>query len=190
MTTDEAPPEEDQVPSDLRRAPSLVLVHTGDGKGKSTAAFGVVMRAVARGWPTTVVKFLKYGNWNVGEEKVCTELGVEWRAIGEGFTWESDDLSEDEAVAAEAWRQAAELIAAGDHRLVVLDEVSYPINCGWIPLCEVVDAISQRPAATNVVLTGRDMPRELIEIADTVTEMRQVKHAFEAGIRAMKGIDY
>ncbi len=190
MTAAETPPEEDPVPAELRRAPSLVLVNTGDGKGKSTAAFGVVMRAVARDWPVSVVQFLKSGNWNVGEEKICVELGVDWQAIGEGFTWESDDLTEDEAVAAEAWRIASQAIAAGERRLVVLDEISYPINWGWIGLPDVVAAIADRPPTTNVVLTGRDMPAPLIDLADTVTEMRPVKHAFDSGIRAMKGIDY
>src|SRR6202011_5103924 len=106
-----------------RRAPSLVVVNTGDGKGKSTAAFGVVMRAVARDWRVAVVQFLKSGNWKVGEEKVGRDLGVDWWAIGEGFSWDSDDLSRDEAVAREAWHHARGLIEGGQHQLVVLDEI-------------------------------------------------------------------
>src|SRR5690606_22631675 len=147
-----------------RRVGSVVLVLTGDGKGKSSSAFGVVLRAVARDWPVAVVQFVKSGRWRVGEEKVCRDrLGVDWFAIGEGFTWESEDLSEDEAAAQAAWRHAAELIAAGEHRLVVLDEVTYPMNWGWI---------------------GTD------EVADTVSEVRKVKHAYDTGVHAMKGIDY
>jgi cob(I)alamin adenosyltransferase len=183
-------PVDDRRPDDLRRAPSLVLVNTGKGKGKTTAAMGVVVRSVARGWPVAVVQFLKSGTWNTGEEKVCRQLGVDWWAIGEGFTWESDDLSEDEAVARQAWAQARSLIAAGEHRLVVLDEVTYPINWGWIDGDEVVAAITGRPEKVNVVCTGRNAPEALMAIADTVTEMQVVKHAYQQRIRAMKGIDY
>jgi cob(I)alamin adenosyltransferase len=183
-------PTEDPRPKDLRRAPSVVLVNTGHGKGKSSAAFGVVLRSVARGWPVAVVQFLKSGNWNTGEEKICTQLGVEWRALGEGFTWDSEDLTEDQAVAQEAWRQARALIEAGEHRLVVLDEITYPMNWGWISTDEVVATVRSRPEHVNVVLTGRDAPPALVDAADTVTEMREVKHAYQQGIRAIKGIDY
>ncbi len=175
----------------LRRQPSLVLVHTGDGKGKSSAAFGVVVRAVARDWPVAVVQFLKSGAWQVGEEQVCRDrLGVDWWAIGEGFTWDSDDLSEDRAVAVEAWRHARRTIEAGAHRLVVLDEITYLMNWGWVPTDEVVAVLRARPPTVNVVLTGRDAPAALVEVADTVTEMRKVKHVYDTGVRAKKGIDY
>ena len=175
----------------LRRQPSVVLVHTGDGKGKSSSAFGVVLRAVARDWKVAVVQFLKSGAWQVGEEKVCRErLGVDWFAIGEGFTWESKDLSEDEAVAGEAWRQARALIEAGEHRLVVLDEITYPMNWSWISTDEVVGVLRSRPEQVNVILTGRDAPDALVDVADTVTEMRKVKHAYDTGVLAKKGIDY
>ena len=184
------PPEEDPRPDGLRTAPSLVLVNTGDGKGKSTAAFGVVLRAVARGWRVAVVQFLKSGAWRVGEEEVGKRLGVEWWALGEGFTWDSTDLTEDEAVAREAWASARRIIEAGEHRLVVLDEVTYPVTWGWIDGDEVAAVLRDRPSAVNVVLTGRDAPAALIEVADTVTEMRSVKHAYDRGIRAKKGIDY
>jgi cob(I)alamin adenosyltransferase len=183
-------PTDDRRPDDLRRAPSLVLVNTGKGKGKTSAAMGMVIRSVARGWPVAVVQFLKSGTWHTGEEKVCRQLGVDWWAIGEGFTWESQDLSEDEAVAGQAWERAAQVIAADEHRLVVLDEVTYPINWGWIDGDAVVAAISGRPERVNVVCTGRDAPDALIAIADTVTEMQVVKHAYQQRIRAMKGIDY
>jgi cob(I)alamin adenosyltransferase len=168
-----------------------VLVNTGDGKGKSTAAFGVVVRAVARDWRVAVVQFLKSGEWQVGEEKVCRDrLGVDWWAIGEGFTWDSADLSRDQAVAVAAWEHAAALIAAGEHRLVVLDEITYPINWGWIDGAAVVATIAGRPEQVNVVCTGRDAPSALVDIADTVTEMRKVKHAYDTGVIAKKGIDY
>jgi cob(I)alamin adenosyltransferase len=186
----DAPITEDPRPDRLRSAPSIVLVNTGDGKGKSSAAFGVVLRALAREWRVAVVQFLKSGDWHTGEEKIGRRLGVEWFAIGEGFTWESEDLSQDEAVAREAWRQAKELIEAGEHRLVVLDEITYPMNWGWISTDDVVATIRNRPSKVNIVATGRDAPDALIDVADTVTEMRSVKHAYEKGIAAKKGIDY
>lgn len=186
----EQPPTEDPRPDGLRSAPSLVLVNTGDGKGKSSAAFGVVMRAVAQGWRVAVVQFLKSGEWSVGEEKVARELGVEWLALGAGFTWDSTDLGQDQAIAREAWARAQVMLADPAYRLVVLDEITYPINWGWIACDDVVAAIRARAPRVNVVLTGRDAPAELIEIADTATEMRNLKHAYDSGIRAKKGIDY
>lgn len=183
-------PTDDRRPDDLRRAPSLVVVNTGKGKGKTTAGIGIVVRGIARGWPVAVVQFLKSGDWRTGEEKVCRQLGVDWWAMGEGFTWDSDDLTIDQAVAAEAWKHASGLIAAGDHTLVMLDEITYPMNWGWIPTSEVVSAISGRPPHVNVVCTGRNAPAELVELADTVSEIQVVKHAYQQRIRAKKGIDY
>ncbi|MGH1488160.1 MAG: cob(I)yrinic acid a,c-diamide adenosyltransferase [Acidimicrobiales bacterium] len=182
----EAPYERDE----LRSAPSLILVHTGHGKGKSTAAFGTLLRAVARDWDTAVVQFLKSGQWNTGEEKVCRELGVDWFAAGDGFTWESEDLDETQAKATAAWGFAKDLIAAGDHRLIVLDEISYAMTWGWIDPDDVAKSIVNRPDQVNLILTGRDMAEPVIEVADTVTEMVKVKHAFDRKIRAKKGIDF
>ena len=187
-TTD--PPTEDPRPDGLRRAESLVLVNTGDGKGKSSAAFGVVMRSVARDWRVAVVQFIKSGTWQTGEEKVARRLGVNWWTLGEGFSWDSEDLDEDRATAVEAWRHARSLLEADNHRLVVLDEVTYPVNWGWLDVNEVVTAIRDRSPKVNVVVTGRNAPEQLVAVADTVTEMRNVKHAYEAGLRALKGVDY
>ncbi len=175
---------------ELRSASSLVLVNTGDGKGKSTAAFGVVLRSLAREWPTAVVQFLKSGDWNTGEEAICRRLGVEWFAAGDGFTWDSEDLDETRAKAVAAWEFAAGLVAAGSHRLVVLDEVSYAMTWGWVDPSVVAGALERRPDDVSVVLTGRNMADEVIAVADTVTEMVPVKHAFAEGIRAKRGIDY
>lgn len=172
------------------REPSLVLVNTGDGKGKSTAAFGTAIRAVARGWKVAVVQFLKSGDWNVGEEKVGRQLGIDWWALGDGFTWDSKDMDETEAVAREAWAVAKERIESGGYQLVILDEVTYPLNWGWVDLAEVVATIESRPAGTSLILTGRDAPERLVAIADTVTEMRKVKHAYDRGVMARRGIDY
>jgi cob(I)alamin adenosyltransferase len=183
-------PTVDPRPDDLRRAPSLVLVNTGSGKGKTSAAMGVVVRGVARGWPVAVVQFLKSGRWRTGEEKVARQLGVDWFAHGEGFTWESEDLTEDQAAAVGAWSTARDLLASGAHQLVVLDEVTYPVNWGWIGVDELVGAIRDRPSHVNVVCTGRNAPAELVAVADTVTEMQVVKHAYQQRIRAKKGIDY
>ena len=191
MNTESAPRDERPYDrSELRSAPSLVMVNTGHGKGKSTAAFGTLIRAVARDWPTAVVQFLKSGDWNTGEEKVCRELGVQWFSAGDGFTWESDDLDETRAKAVAAWKFSAELIAGSDYRLVVLDEISYAMTWGWIAADEVASAVASRPERVSVILTGRDMADEVIEAADTVTEMVKVKHAFDSRIRAKKGLDY
>jgi len=172
------------------RQRSLVLVNTGDGKGKSTAAFGVVMRGVARGWHVCVIQFIKSGKWKVGEEAIGRQLGVDWLKGGDGFTWESPDLDESRGRAVAAWQLAAATIAAGAHELVVLDEITYPINYGWLPIGDVLDAIQARPEHVNVVATGRNAPEALVELADTVTEMRKVKHAFDRGIRARRGLDF
>jgi cob(I)alamin adenosyltransferase len=167
-----------------------VIVNTGDGKGKSSSAFGVMVRAVARGWKVAVIQSIKSGEWNVGEEKVGRQLGVDWWAIGEGFTWDSDDLNRDEAVAREGWAHAKAVIQAGEHQVVILDEITYPMSWGWISTDDVVETIRTRPDTVNVVATGRDAPQPLIDVADTVTDMRMVKHAFERGIKAKKGIEY
>jgi cob(I)alamin adenosyltransferase len=183
-------PTDDPRPKELKRAPSLVLVNTGNGKGKTSAAMGVVMRAVALDWQVAVVQYLKSGDWKTGEEKVGRKLGVDWWAMGEGFTWDSEDLTLDQAVSAGAWQRSREVIAAGEHKLVVLDEITYPINWGWIPIDEVLQTIMDRPEHVSVVCTGRNAPQALIDIADTVTEMNVVKHAYKSGIRAKKGIDF
>jgi len=186
----ETPPVDDPRPDGLERAGSLLLVNTGDGKGKSSAAFGVMLRSVAMGWPVVVLQFVKSGEWKVGEEKIGRQLGVEWHSLGEGFTWDSTDLDHDKQVAQEAWRTAAGIIAAGKHRLVILDELTYLCTWGWIDTAEVVAALRDRPSDMNIIVTGRDCPAEIVEIADTVTEMRKVKHAYDKGIAAKKGIEY
>jgi cob(I)alamin adenosyltransferase len=183
-------PDERSERSARTRAPSLVIVNTGDGKGKTTAAMGIVIRAVARGWKVCVIQFIKSGRWRVGEEKVAKDLGVDWWSLGDGFSWDSDDLDRSADLARAAWQRAKEEIASGGYDVVVLDEVTYPMSWGWIPPDEVVDAIRERPAHVNVMATGRNAPAELVEMADTVTEMRKVRHAYDRGIGARRGIDY
>ncbi len=187
--TDE-PPLEDPRPDGLRSAPSLVVVNTGNGKGKSSAAFGVMIRALARDWRVAVLQFIKSGDWAVGEEKIGRQLGVDWWALGEGFTWDTGDPEHDREVARRGWQQAKSVIEAGEHQLVILDEITYLLTWGWLDEAEVYETIRSRPSHVNIVATGRDAPEGLVELADTVTEMRQVKHAYDAGIRAKRGIDY
>ena len=191
MTEDVTTPRlEAPKPPAARHQPSIVVVNTGDGKGKSTAAFGTVMRAVARGWQVSVIQFMKSGRWRVGEEAVARQLGVDWAATGDGFSWLSDDLDRSRALAGAAWEQARGTIVAGQHHLVVLDEITYPMNWGWIPRQEVADVISGRPDHVNVIATGRDAPAELLDVADTITEMRKIRHAYDTGVRARRGLDY
>ena len=148
------------------------------------------MRAVAREWRVSVIQFIKSDRWKVGEEKVAVQLGVEWLKGGDGFTWESPDLETSAGRARAAWALARAAIASGDYELVVLDEVTYPINYGWIDGAEVAAAIRERPARVNILATGRDAPAELVEVADTVTEMVKVRHAYDRGIGARRGIDF
>jgi len=174
----------------MARAESIVLVNTGHGKGKSSAAFGVMGRAWARGWRVGVVQFVKSGKWKTGERKLADHLGVEWHTLGDGFTWESTDMDETVAKGRHAWDVARGKLASGDYDLLVLDELTYVVSFGWVPVGDVVAGVRDRAPRTNVVITGRDAPAELVEVADTVTEMRKVKHAFDQGILAKKGIEY
>lgn len=174
----------------MPRPESLVLINTGHGKGKSSAAFGVMARGWARGWRVGVVQFLKSGKWKTGEEKLADHLGIEWHALGDGWTWTSTDLDETASKAKHAWHVARERLASGDYDLLILDEITYTVTFGWIPVEEVVEAITHRATRTNVVMTGRDAADELVAIADTVTEMRKVKHAYDQGIKAKKGIEF
>jgi cob(I)alamin adenosyltransferase len=174
----------------MARAQSIVLVNTGDGKGKSSAAFGVMVRGWARGWNVGVIQFVKGGKWKTGERKLADQLGIEWHTLGDGFTWESTDLERTAELGRRAWAVAAEKLASGDYDLLVLDEVTYPVKYGWIDAATVAGAIRDRAPRTSVVATGRAAPAELIEVADTVTEMRKVKHAYDAGVSALKGIEF
>lgn len=193
-TTEAAPtealPRERAEAPPRREVPSIVIVNTGHGKGKSTAAFGTLTRSVARGWTCLVVQFMKSGKWRVGEEEVARRLGVAWWTIGDGFTWESDDLDHSADIARAAWAAAETALGSGDYDLVVLDEVTYPVNYGWVEAERVWSALRGRSPRTNVICTGRNAPEALVELADTVTEMRNVKHAYQSGVRARRGLDY
>lgn len=174
----------------MARAPSVAILNTGHGKGKSSSAFGVMARGWARGWRVGVVQFVKSGKWKTGERKLADHLNIEWHTLGDGFTWESTDLDETAAKGRHAWEVARQKLSSGDYDLLILDELTYVINYGWVPLDEVVEGIVGRSPATNVVITGRDAPRALIDVCDTVTEMRKIKHAYDQGIGGKKGIEY
>jgi cob(I)alamin adenosyltransferase len=169
----------------------LLIVNTGPGKGKSTAAFGVVMRALGHGWNVGVVQFIK-GAWETGERKALERFPdqVRWFTMGEGFTWETQDRARDVAAAEAAWRKAEELKADPEIRLLVLDELNIALRYEYLPLDEVVAALTARRPDLHVVVTGRNAKPALIEAADLVTEMGLVKHHFAAGVKAQQGIEF
>jgi cob(I)alamin adenosyltransferase len=169
---------------------SLVLLNTGEGKGKSTAAFGVVLRALAQGWLVCVIQFLKSAGWSTGEEHICEQLGVTWIKGGDGFTWDATHPEDSRHYARAAWTVAADVLASGAYQLVVLDELTLPLALRWLEAGQVVDAIHARKADVNVIITGRGAPQEIVDIADVVTEMVKVRHPFDSGILARAGIDF
>lgn len=169
----------------------LVIVNTGDGKGKSTAAFGTVLRAWGRGLRVCVIQFIKAETGNWGEVKAARKLGLEWYLTGDGFTWLSKDINESQAKAVHAWQLAQEKIASGNYDLIVLDEMTYTFQMGWLAVNDVIAWLQEhKPDELHIIITGRDAPNELINYADLVTEMRQVKHPFEKGIKAQAGIEF
>lgn len=181
---------EDPRPKTLVTPESLLLVLTGDGKGKSSSAFGMMLRALAREWKVAVVQFVKSGNWNVGEEKMGRRLGVKWLTLGGGFTWESENLDRDKTTAADAWELASQLIHSGTYNLVILDELTYLMTWKWLSPELVVETLTNRPRHVNVVVTGRDAPQEIVSVADTVSTVLNTKHAYEQGFKALRGVDY
>jgi cob(I)alamin adenosyltransferase len=168
----------------------VLLVNTGNGKGKSSAAFGVAARALGHGLQVAVVQFVK-GRTDTGEEAVLGRLpGVRWHVMGEGFTWETQDAGRDAAAARAAWEVAAGYLRDPGIGLVLLDELTYAFKYQWLPLDDVLAAFAARPPMQHVIVTGRAAPEALIDAADTVTEMQPVKHAFKAGIKAMPGMEF
>jgi cob(I)alamin adenosyltransferase len=169
---------------------SRVIINTGDGKGKTTAALGTVLRAVGHGQRVAIVQFLK-GKWTNGEVKALAAFPDVFMArMGSGFTWEKQDLEEDRILARRAWDLCAELMRSGRYDLLVMDELNVALDLGLLPVEEVVNAVRDRPPGLSVIITGRAAKPELIDLADTVTEMREIKHAFRTGTRAHKGIEY
>lgn len=169
----------------------LLIVHTGKGKGKSTAAFGLLLRALGHGWPCGVVQFIK-GAWDTGERRALARFPdqLSWHTMGEGFTWETQDRARDLAAAAAAWAKAQELIAAPEIKLLVLDELNIALRYDYLSLAEVVAALRSRRPGLHIVVTGRNAKPELLDAADLVTEMSLVKHHFAAGVKAQAGIEF
>ena len=169
----------------------LLIVHTGKGKGKSTAAFGLAVRAIGHGFKVGIVQFVK-GAWGTGERTVLAQFPdlVTCRAMGEGFTWDTQDRARDIAAARAAWEVAKAMIGDPSYRMVLLDELNIVLRYGYLPLDEVMAALTSKPRDLHVVVTGRNAPAELIEAADLVTEMTLVKHPFRAGVKAQRGIEF
>lgn len=185
----ETPPvdRERVVPDGERRG--LVIIHTGAGKGKSTAAFGLALRAHGRGKAVKIYQFMKVPSARFGEHRMFEQIGIPIEGLGDGFSWKSRDLEVSAQLARDGWVRAEATIRAGEHFLVVLDEIMYPLRYGWLPLDPVIACLRARPPHVHVVLTGRNCPQELVDLADTVTEMAKVKHAYDAGIPAQRGIE-
>ncbi|AUQ25482.1 cob(I)yrinic acid a,c-diamide adenosyltransferase [Dickeya zeae] len=167
----------------------ILMVFTGNGKGKTTAAFGTVTRAVGHGLKAGVIQFIK-GEWPNGEKNLLQQHGVEFQVMATGFTWDTQNRQTDTEAAQRVWQHCLRMLADDSLDLVVLDELTYMLSYNYLPLNDVMIALQQRPAHQSVVITGRGCHRDLLEMADTVTEMRPVKHAFDAGIQAQQGIDW
>lgn len=188
MEIEQAPTEKPYEKREGERR-GLVIVNTGDGKGKSTAAFGLALRAHGRGKSVKIYQFMKVPSARFGEHRMFEQLGIPIEGLGDGFSWKSQDQERSAQLARDGWERARQAILSGEHFLVVLDEITYPLIYGWLPLEPVLQTLRERPRDVHVVLTGRRCPPEIIALADTVTEMALVKHAFQAGIPAQRGIE-
>jgi cob(I)alamin adenosyltransferase len=169
----------------------LLIVVTGHGKGKSTSAFGMLLRAWARGYRCGVFQFVKSGKWKVGEAKAAAALGgIDWEKMGDGWSWLSKNLDESADMARAGWAGVTDAIASERYEFLLLDEMTYPMKWGWIDVADVVATLRDRPGFQHVVVTGRDAPAELLDAADLVSEVVKVKHPMDAGIRAQQGIEW
>ncbi|MFN0145077.1 MAG: cob(I)yrinic acid a,c-diamide adenosyltransferase [Dehalococcoidia bacterium] len=169
----------------------LVIVNTGNGKGKTTAALGIALRAWGHGQRVIVLQFIKSADRITGERLAAERLGIEVLALGDGFTWRSPDLDHSRELARDAWSRAAAVVTGGEYHIVVLDELTYPLQFLWLDVAEVVRTLAARPPHVHVVITGRAAPEALIAAADLVTEMREVRHPFhEHGLAAQQGVDF
>jgi len=169
----------------------LVIVNTGHGKGKSTAAFGMLLRAWGRGMRVAAVQFIKGETNRFGEHMAFDKMGIEIIPAGRGFTWTSHNLDIDAEKARHGWQKAQEMILSSDYDVLLLDEITYPVRYGWIDIAEIIETLERRPGSMHVILTGRNAARELVDYADLVTEMKMVKHPYaEQGVAAQKGVEY
>ena len=169
----------------------LLIVFTGDGKGKTTAAIGLAVRAAGHNMKIAFIQFIK-GSWPTGEQVAIKHLSnnIHFETLGRGFTWKSDDIEKDKALAQYAWEEAKKAIFSKNYQIVILDEFTYALNYSMLSLKEVLETLNNRPNFVHIVITGRDAPSELIEMADLVTEMKDIKHPFKKGIKAQKGIEF
>ncbi|MGC9493177.1 cob(I)yrinic acid a,c-diamide adenosyltransferase [Vibrio genomosp. F10] len=167
----------------------LLLVITGNGKGKSTSGFGTIARAVGHGQQCAVAQFIK-GTWDNGEKNLLEKLGVEFQVMATGFTWETQDKTADTEAAQKVWQECKRMLKDDTIDVILFDELTYMVSYGYIELEEVLEALNNRPAMQSVIITGRGAHRSLIELADTVSEVKNVKHAFESGVKALKGVDW
>ncbi|KJY74547.1 cobinamide adenolsyltransferase [Vibrio coralliilyticus] len=167
----------------------LLLVITGNGKGKSTSGFGTIARAVGHGFKCSVAQFIK-GTWDNGERNLLEKLGVEFQVMATGFTWETQNKATDTEAAQKVWQECKRMLSDESIDVILFDELTYMVSYGYIELDEVVEALNNRPKMQSVVITGRSAHRTLIEMADTVSEVKNVKHAFESGVKALKGVDW
>ncbi len=168
----------------------LLLIHTGDGKGKTTAALGILLRAAGRGMSVGMYQFIKNKSAEYGEHAAARKLGVEIAPLGDGFTWLTENIAEDKALALTGWTICRDAIRSGVHDILIFDELTYPLKFGWLNTATVIEEIESRAPGTHIVITGRDAPEELIHAADLVTEMRLIKHPYrEQGIGAQPGLE-
>ena len=169
----------------------LVIVNTGEGKGKTTAALGMLLRAWGRGFHTCVIQFIKTETGQWGEVKAAQKLGIEWHKMGDGFTWTSKDMDETIAKARQGWQLTQEKIASDNYDLILLDEFTYPLHFDWLNTEEVISWLrANKPARLHLIITGRNAPQELLDYADMVTEMNVLKHPFDQGVSAQPGIEF
>ena len=180
-----------QVVKSCRVRHGLVIVNTGDGKGKTTAALGVIFRAWGRDFKIRMFQFIKHTGARFGEHRAAKKLDIPIESMGDGFTWLSKDMDRTAALAMEQWDRCREAILNGDEDIIVLDEFTYAMHYGWVPVSEVVDTLRLRPDTMHVIITGRYAPQELIDCADLVTEMKLIKHPYQdKGIKAQRGIEF
>lgn len=185
----ENPPTETPYEKPQGERRGIVIVNTGDGKGKSTSAFGLALRAHGRDKAVKIYQFMKVPSARFGEHRMFEKIGIPIEGLGDGFSWKSQDLERSAQLARDGWEKARASILSGEYFLVVLDEITYPLIYGWLPLEPVLQTLRDRPKHVHVCITGRSCPSEIMDIADTVTEMKMIKHAFNAGVPAQRGIE-
>ena len=197
MTTDSAAAKESEETREHqpvkgpRIKKGLVVINTGNGKGKTTAALGVLLRAWGRNMRVEMFQFLKHTGSRFGESRAAEKLGIPMTAMGDGFTWRTKNMETTQDLGRAQWENCKKAILSGEHDVIILDEFTYPLHYGWIPVEDVIDTLRQKPHMLHVIITGRYAPDELVEFADLVTEMREIKHPYrEQGIKAQPGLEF